>query len=96
VVEPGRSGQGYRIVLDGLARISGCLDLIEEQEIDGAAVVESITLPIITFYLPAKREPPYLHRRVAAELCILQLSGPPGSVAHQNSVRPERHFYRHG
>jgi DGQHR domain-containing protein len=49
--------QGHRIVLDGLARISGCLDLLEDKDINGAAIVESITLPI-TFYLPAKESGP--------------------------------------
>ena len=49
--------KGHRIVLDGLGRISGCLDLLEDKEVDGEAIVESIALPV-TFYLPAKGTDP--------------------------------------
>ncbi len=40
-----------RIVLDGLGRISGCLDLAEEDD-SGRALVDQLVLPV-TFYLPA-------------------------------------------
>jgi DGQHR domain-containing protein len=49
--------KGHRIVLDGLGRISGCLDLIEDKEVGGEAIVESIALPV-TFYLPAEGTEP--------------------------------------
>ena len=41
-----------KIVLDGLGRISGCLDLLEDKTVNGEAIVESIALPV-TFYVPA-------------------------------------------
>ncbi len=44
--------RGHRIVLDGLGRISGCLDLLEDKEVNGEEIVESIALPV-TFYAPA-------------------------------------------
>jgi hypothetical protein len=43
--------EGERILLDGLGRVSGCLDLADESE-EGAALVKSIVLPV-TFYVPA-------------------------------------------
>lgn len=46
------SDRGQRIVLDGLGRISGCLDLLEDKEVNGEAIVDSIALPV-TFYVPA-------------------------------------------
>jgi hypothetical protein len=45
-----------RIVLDGLGRVSGCLDLAEESE-DGKQLVRSIVLPV-TFYVPASEAEP--------------------------------------
>ena len=44
--------RGQNIVLDGLGRITGCLDLLEDNEVDGAEIIESIALPV-TFYVPA-------------------------------------------
>jgi DGQHR domain-containing protein len=44
--------RGHRIVLDGLGRISGCLDLLEDKDVDGVAIIELIALPV-TFYVPA-------------------------------------------
>jgi len=44
--------RGYRIVLDGLGRISGCLDLFEDKEVDGGTIIDLIALPV-TFYVPA-------------------------------------------
>lgn len=44
--------RGQNIVLDGLGRITGCLDLIDDEDVDGAEIVESIALPV-TFYVPA-------------------------------------------
>lgn len=48
--------QGQNIVLDGLGRITGCLDLLEDNEVDGATIIESIALPV-TFYVPAPGTP---------------------------------------
>jgi DGQHR domain-containing protein len=42
--------EGERIILDGLGRISGCLDLAEESE-EGAKLVRSFVLPV-TLYVP--------------------------------------------
>jgi len=49
--------RGHRIVLDGLGRISGCLDLLEDKEVDGEAIIDSIALPV-TFYVPAPNTEP--------------------------------------
>ncbi len=45
-----------RIILDGLGRVSGCLDLAEESQ-DGKDLVRSIVLPV-TFYVPASDSEP--------------------------------------
>ncbi len=42
--------EATRIMLDGLGRLTGCLDLAEESE-EGEAIVRSIVLPV-TFYAP--------------------------------------------
>lgn len=49
--------QGQNIVLDGLGRITGCLDLLEDNEVNGAEIIDSIALPV-TFYVPAPGTPP--------------------------------------
>lgn len=43
--------EGERILLDGVGRVSGCLDLADEDD-KGMAIVRSIVLPV-TFYVPA-------------------------------------------
>jgi len=43
--------EGERIILDGLGRVSGCLDLADEGAA-GMALVKSFVLPV-TFFLPA-------------------------------------------
>jgi DNA-sulfur modification-associated len=43
-------------LLDGLGRMSGCLELADENE-EGAAIVKSIVLPV-TFYVPAPGSDP--------------------------------------
>lgn len=48
--------EGERILLDGLGRVSGCLDLAEESS-EGLALVKSIVLPV-TFYLPTSDSDP--------------------------------------
>ena len=48
--------EGERILLDGLGRVTGCLDLAEESE-EGHAVVKSIVMPV-TFYVPAPDSDP--------------------------------------
>jgi DGQHR domain-containing protein len=48
--------EGERILLDGLGRVSGCLDLADESE-EGAAIVKTIVLPV-TFYVPAPNAEP--------------------------------------
>jgi hypothetical protein len=48
-----------RMILDGLGRVSGCLDLAEESA-EGKLLVRSIVFPV-TFYVPASdAEPPTL------------------------------------
>jgi len=45
-----------RIILDGLGRVSGCMDLAEESA-EGKDLVRSIVLPV-TFYVPASESEP--------------------------------------
>ncbi len=44
--------RGQRIVLDGLGRLTGCLDLLNGSDASGKQIINSMTLPV-TFYVPA-------------------------------------------
>jgi DGQHR domain-containing protein len=44
--------RGQKIVLDGLGRLTGCLDLLDAADASSEQIVNSLTLPV-TFYIPA-------------------------------------------
>ena len=49
--------RGQKIVLDGLGRLTGCLDLLDAVDASSEEIVNSLTLPV-TFYVPADGTPP--------------------------------------
>jgi len=83
--------RGHRIVLDGLGRISGCLDLLEDKEVNGEEIVESIAMPV-TFYAPAPGTDP-LSITELGQLFADFNSCSSSALADQHVPRPERHVH---